>query len=420
MRIAEGARSHARQCVTLVQVDRARNRDAVGSPSPGAVPNPSQIALRKAQFHSQSYLRNARAPRFRGSLKECGRALLGVIACAALIVTGTVWFWTRSDSRTEEIEFAPRTTIHVSTLDATALDEEEPPPPRFTIERVDARVSPGTLVPSSAGTSFGTITVRARLAPGGASALWTLDIDDVSLLARDSHAGRTSIAVTGTAIEVERRSPAVHRLRGRTSRAASRTQQIVLDAERSHVIVDLDFLAAVSVEGRVVDAAGLAAAASDVWLTPVLDATRAAEPVLDLHAETDAGGYFRYSDVLPGRFDLAVGERRFPLTRVEGLVAAQPVTTIETIRLPELHALRLRVVDARDLPVTDARLWSRGSRGGAFDVATDAYGEATAEGLPAGRWRVFARSMARGRANVSVELPLSNPNESLELRLRAP
>lgn len=334
-----------------------------------------------------------------------------MLAFAAFIALGAGWYAMRGGSR--EVPTV-RTEPTVSEPEMVVLDEPLAPTREPLAQRSGSETAP-VEAPHPAGS----ITVRARFADGMLPKEWTLDLEDVGLVPHDPKAARTSVNVSGAEITVERRLDTVHRLRGRSAGLSSAAHEVSLSRDRNAVDVEILLEPAAVVEGLVVGADDKPVAERGVWLQRIQFESSAREPSMDHYTRTSSSGEFRFDAVPAGMWRIQVGERTSPLVGLVGVRVELPLTRVDTIRLPPLHALALRIVDEHDLPVRDARLWSRGSNGGAFDVAGDAYGEARVADLPAGRWRVFAQSATSGRANLSIELPRPNVNEAVVLKLHS-
>ncbi|MEZ5978298.1 MAG: carboxypeptidase-like regulatory domain-containing protein [Planctomycetota bacterium] len=124
-----------------------------------------------------------------------------------------------------------------------------------------------------------------------------------------------------------------------------------------------------------------------------------------LEVRTDPVGRFRFDEVDPGRWRLALGDAVSPL--VEPIVVDVPRSgaDLPDVVLPALFVVRVRLVDFSGAGIPDVRLRGSGSAGGALDAVTDAYGRATAYVARPGRFRIRASDPLHGDISAAFDVP---------------
>jgi protocatechuate 3,4-dioxygenase beta subunit len=132
---------------------------------------------------------------------------------------------------------------------------------------------------------------------------------------------------------------------------------------------------------------------------------------------TDAAGSFRVDSLLPGRWNVLVGQRDNPTARHNEVTVAGADVTLEPIVLPQMYSVVVRVKDDQGRAVSGAVVTGRGSVGGAIEGTSDAGGEARFDSLPSGRWRVFANTTDGKRGVSLADVPLVNSG-AIEVTVR--
>jgi hypothetical protein len=123
---------------------------------------------------------------------------------------------------------------------------------------------------------------------------------------------------------------------------------------------------------------------------------------------TDASGAFKVGSLLPGRWNVLIGQRDNPTVRQNNVTVAGQDVTLEPIKLPKLYSVVVRVKDEQGHFVPGVAVTARGSVGGVVEGTSDGGGDVAFDLLPAGRWRVFANTTDGKRGITMVDVPLQS------------
>ncbi|MSR63768.1 MAG: carboxypeptidase regulatory-like domain-containing protein [Planctomycetes bacterium] len=157
---------------------------------------------------------------------------------------------------------------------------------------------------------------------------------------------------------------------------------LLLEPGSEHPFVNLRLVPCGELEGRVLDAQGLAAEGVTISLLPVADPT-------PLEAVSGADGVFRFPQLSDGAYELLVGKTTAPLMPEHHPVRFQaPHLTFPDLTLPLLGELHVRVVDSLERPLEGVEVTGSGTNGGVFVGKTDYDGRLVAKHLPSGRFRL--------------------------------
>jgi hypothetical protein len=157
---------------------------------------------------------------------------------------------------------------------------------------------------------------------------------------------------------------------------------VLLEPGNEHPFVNLLLVPAGVLEGRVLDARGLAAEGVPVTLVAGAD-NHAREAV------SGPDGAFRFDGVLDGAYELVLGRASAPLVRERhALRFRAPHLTFPDLVLPPLGEVHVRVVDGLERPLEGVLVRGSGKNGGVIDGRTDFDGRYVAKHLPAGTFRI--------------------------------
>lgn len=126
-------------------------------------------------------------------------------------------------------------------------------------------------------------------------------------------------------------------------------------------------------------------------------------------------GSFILDGVLAGKHELVAGPGDPPFLAPHALEVIAPEIDLGSLELPELAAIRVRVVDALGVPVAGARLCCAGFPRGEQSLETSADGSALIRFLPRGTQRVFASHPTLGRGNCVLELGAEDVEAEVQL-----
>ena len=336
-----------------------------------------------------------------------GRALL--VAIALLFVAGLAWLWTRTEERQSErgLASAPR----APPIEPRAESELAPIAPHAT-EAVPATTRDGELEPfASARTSTqrfeGKVgSLRGHIEISGEANFpqqWRLVLrPSVTLSAREHAVARTLEFADGRQdFEVLDVPLGGYDVSGEAARFNGPAQMVLLEPGNEHPYVNLVFVPAGLLEGRILDAHGLPAEGVPVTLL--------ASEAIAGEAWTDANGVFRFEALSDGAYELLVGKPTAPLLRERRPVRFMaPHLTFPDIELPPLGEIHVRVVDSLARPLEGVEVRGSGTNGGLIEGRTDFDGRLVAKHLPAGHYRLrlehpaFAKEYSR-RVAVDVQ-----------------
>ncbi|NOT31550.1 MAG: carboxypeptidase regulatory-like domain-containing protein [Planctomycetes bacterium] len=156
---------------------------------------------------------------------------------------------------------------------------------------------------------------------------------------------------------------------------------VLLEPGSEHPFLNLRMVPAGRLEGRILDARGLAAEGIPVTLFAVEGAAR--------EAVSDAFGVFLFEKLPDGAYELLVGKETAPLLPERHPVRfLAPRLTFPDITLPALGEIHVRVVDSFERPLEGVDVRGSGNNGGAFEGKTDYDGRLHAKHLPGGTFRI--------------------------------
>lgn len=364
-------------------------------------------------------------PRYRSAHHRGGRARLGALAATFfLLALGTLVLLavvTTSDRPAAPDPVAPPTppSVGIPAPNGSSAEPLEAPHDAGDVEERAATTPPAATpeIRPEALPTLADLVVRARRPDGELARAWTLEIDDVALVTRSHTAPRTRVDVDDVEYRVRLRANTVHKLAAFARGYASESRSVTPVPGTDPLVVELALNPAGEVHVLVHDDSGRAVPGLPLCLRADLDPAHPASLPLDLMATADAHGAATFPSVPPGAWTLIAGDRASPLARRTGIAVTTAALTLDPLRLPALYPLALRVEDADGRPVARAELTARGTNGGSFEIETDVDGLARVEGLPAGRFRVFAAT-GTARANRVVNVPNDPRDAVVTIRLR--
>jgi hypothetical protein len=280
----------------------------------------------------------------------------------------------------------------------------------------DANVPPGTIV------------VRVHASDGKPfEGTWKLEIEDLELSREGKPSARRSTVQSSHTVSVSVRGGVLHAVCARSRGLVTPTVRCKLDRASPTATIDLSFETAAEVTGRIVDPKGEGVHAMPVWLVPrfhVGRANSAAAPgsstsPLMVGGMTDENGVFTLSAFQPGRWHVFAGDRQNPITRIRDVEIEAGTRALDTLKLPRLHSVVVRVVDEEGAPLPDLRVEGNGIAGGGFEGVTNASGELACENMPDGEWRLQVVRPDGTRAHFPVRIPVERAEQVVELRVRS-
>lgn len=173
--------------------------------------------------------------------------------------------------------------------------------------------------------------------------------------------------------------------------------------------VTLQVRAVARVRGRFI-----AASAGDLDLLPVR--LRALESGEIVSGTCAADGSFVLDGVLAGAHELIAGPGDPPFLTPRALDVVAPELELGSLELPELAAIRVRVVDELGVPVAGARLCCAGFPRGEQALETGADGSALVRFLPRDTQRVFASHPSLGVGNSVLVLDAEIVDAQVQLQ----
>ena len=330
-----------------------------------------------------------------------GRVLLLLIAL--VFVAGCLWLWAQSGERPSARKLASDTTTpQVEPRAAPELAPIAAPAP----QAVPATSAEGELAPfASARTSArhfeGKLgSLRGHIEVSGEEAFpqqWRLVLRPSTTLPGRENAVARALEFADGRRDFEVRDVPLggYDVSGEAARFNGRVQPVLLEPGSEHPFVNLIFVPAGLLEGRILDAHGAPAEGVPVTLFGE-SATIVSE------VSTDASGIFRFAELPDGAYDLLVGKATAPLLPERRPVRFQaPHLTFPDVELPLLGEIHVRVVDSYARPIEGVEVRGSGTSGGLVEGRTDFDGRLVARHLPAGHFRLrlehpaFAKEYAR-------------------------
>lgn len=354
-----------------------------------------------------------------GARGRHGGSLFAVVIVLALLVCGVaLWALRAGAPRTRAVELAPENRTELTTSEQTASIDRAPDAPLTAAPAETRTVAPITTradhVPAGA---FGHVSVRVKRADGKPVGPWTLAIEDVGAARAATSEARRTLDFAEANAGFDAILGSVSAVSARGDGVASQTAWVRVDSNSPRPEIELVLAPATPIEGQVVDPWGAPVVGIEVWFTPAFQraGSNSERVPMTVGTVTDVLGTFHSPPLVPGQWNVLAGPRAHPLARQNDVAVASAVVRLDSLRLPQTFALTIAVRDQNGGRVAGARVTGNGTNGGEFDIVTDAAGEAHADGLPAGRFRVFADGAARGRTNRVVEVP-SETRVDLDLR----
>jgi len=319
--------------------------------------------------------------------RESGRLLL--FAIALVFVAGLMLLWLWPGERSSGRASAPRAEEHERSAEASqelarpAPLASEPAPTRVTGTELEpfaaARTTP---VPAGAlGTLRGHVEVTGEQ---DFPQSWRLVLRPSTTMPQRERAVARSLEFADGRkdFEVGEVPLGGYDVSAQAAGFNGPFQPLLLELGNEHPFVNLRLVPCGELEGRVLDAQGLAA--EGITLTLVAVADRAT-----LEAVSGADGVFRFPQLSDGAYELQVGKATAPLMPEHHPVRFQaPHLTFPDLTLPVLGELHVRVVDSLERPLEGVEVTGSGTNGGLIQGKTDYDGRLVAKHLPAGRFRL--------------------------------
>jgi len=123
-----------------------------------------------------------------------------------------------------------------------------------------------------------------------------------------------------------------------------------------------------------------------------------------VETRTRGDGMYRFEAVADGEYLLYVGPPEDPLVTPRELSFESPSMRFPTIELPRTVEILIHTRDNFRSRLAGVTVSGFGPPGGRFEVVSDSEGEARAESLPPGRYRLTARSDDGRRARITIQV----------------
>jgi len=124
---------------------------------------------------------------------------------------------------------------------------------------------------------------------------------------------------------------------------------------------------------------------------------------LRVKTQTNMAGNYLFRGVLDGEYLLYFGSPDSPLLPKQSVLFKAPSLRFPTREIPHDGTLTVRVVDARNVLIPDAKIRGWGTIGGVLDAPTNSSGDALFRFLPPGKYKVIATvDMRTARGTVDV------------------
>jgi hypothetical protein len=344
------------------------------------------------------------------STRRAGRArvLLALAALAAGGVVIALWSWRAraprtppaapQDARASAPRAAPPVPDEPLTAPSASADER-------VSEHADARRDPRRF--DGRGTLRGLVrTPRGVAFPER----WRVVVEPSELLEGRERAERRAVELAGDVREflLDDLPLGGYAVRAEAEGMNSPTLHVLLVRQSPAQYVTTELTPAGTIDGSVVDAAGLPAEGVELVLASARGERRT--------ARTDPAGRYEFPRVLDGEYTLWVGSPEAPLLPPLELAFQAPALAVPLRELPPLGELEIEVVDDTLAPVPDVAVRGFGAARGRIEARTDATGRALARHLPPGEYRIEALD-ALGRKGKLYAQVVAGERASIAMRV---
>jgi hypothetical protein len=351
---------------------------------------------------------------------ERGRArILIPIALAALALLAVLLWALRAERAPAPSGASPQAEV------SRPPDEPESPALRYEIGDTAAREAPTERVPLADRPRLdqrlrfegaGVLEGRLSLPPGvAAPRAWSLVLAPSPVLIGGDRAQARREEFREGELEFSLRELPLggYEIWAEADGMSGRHEHLLLARPDAQLVYqDLRLVPLAFVEGRVIDAQGVAVAG-----LPMILRTREGTPLV---THTDGSGLYLFERVPDGDHRLEAGFQDAPLAAPLELAVVSPSLHVAPIEVPLLFELVALVHDADGLELAGARVRGWCDGGGRIDAVSDASGIARQPFIPAGRVTLEAAHPARpdaGHARVHLDFPAAD-GAPLAIRLQ--
>jgi hypothetical protein len=339
-----------------------------------------------------------------------GRARILIPLAAAFLALLAVLLWAL---RTGEPPSAPSAGPQAE-LPPAPPEETHSPSLRYEVGEAPPSEAPARRVPLADRPRLderlrfegvGVLEGRLDLPPGvPAPRAWSLVLEPSSVLIGGDGASARRVEFQDGELEFSLRDVPLggYEIWAEAEGMRGRREHLLLARPDAQLVYqDLRLLPLAFVEGRVIDAEGVAVPGLPMFLRASAGSGR-------LETRTDGAGLYLFERVPDGEHRLEAGFPDAPLAAPLELAVVSPSLHVPVIEVPRLFELVARVLDADGLELAGARVRGWCDRGGRIDALSDAFGLARAPFIPAGRVTLEAAHPARpdaGFARVHADFP---------------